>query len=241
MSQSRIGTGLALAGAMSLLAVGAALAQPPNPTGFWISFPTGSTELHTADHETISGVAAYMKRNPALVASIVGKTDTVGSAEFNEQLSKQRATAVFEDLVYKNGISATRVGLQWSGERLPNVPTADQQAELQNRVVVITVHSPVPGAMPVTQAELGMGQQIAMQVCVSCHVVVPDQAVKPVVQPAAPSFQAILAIPGMNAGFVTEHLLHTHYTIRTDKGMRNPELTEEQATAVADYVMSLKQ
>jgi outer membrane protein OmpA-like peptidoglycan-associated protein len=32
-----------------------------------------------------------MQKTPTLVATIVGKTDTVGSADFNERLSKRRA------------------------------------------------------------------------------------------------------------------------------------------------------
>ncbi len=129
----------ALVSAVSLLAAGPTLAQPPQPTAYWISFPTGSTQLHQADHETIKGVANYMKLHPDMMATIEGKTDTVGTSDYNEHLSEKRATAVFEALVYENEIPASRMHIHWTGERLPNVPTADQQAELQNRVVVITL------------------------------------------------------------------------------------------------------
>ncbi len=129
----------ALVSAVSLLAAGPTLAQPPQPTAYWISFPTGSTQLHQADHETIKGVANYMKLHPDMMATIEGKTDTVGTSDYNEHLSEKRATAVFEALVYENEIPASRTHIHWTGERLPNVPTADQQAELQNRVVVITL------------------------------------------------------------------------------------------------------
>lgn len=139
MSQSRLRATLAIVGAMSLLAIAPLQAQPPAPTDYWVSFPTGSTELHTADLETIRGVASMMKRDPALFATIVGKADTVGSSEFNERLSEKRAVAVFDALIYQNQVSAARAHIHWTGERLPNVPTADQQAELQNRVVMIQI------------------------------------------------------------------------------------------------------
>jgi len=78
-----------------------------------------------------------MERNPALVATVVGKADTVGSVEYNEKLSQRRAQAVFDALVYTYKMPATRVGLRWTGERELVVPTGENKAELQNRVVNI--------------------------------------------------------------------------------------------------------
>src|SRR5579864_2493649 len=94
-------------GAMGMIAARGALSaqaaqeEVPHATIYPVSFPTGSTELHKADHETIHGVAAMMERNPALNATVVGKADAVGSAEYNEHLSWRRAAAVFEALVFK--------------------------------------------------------------------------------------------------------------------------------------------
>lgn len=141
MSQSRVRTRIAMVGAMSLLAA-PVLAQAPgaSSTAYWVSFPSGSTVLHQADQETIRGVASMMKRDTALHASIVGKADKVGTKEFNEELSKKRTDAVYEALVRGNQIAADRVDVHWSGERLPNVPTQDEQAELQNRVVEVMLH-----------------------------------------------------------------------------------------------------
>ncbi len=113
---------------------------PPQPVSYWISFPTNSTVLHTSDQETILAVASKMRNDPALFASIVGKTDTVGTPDYNRQLSEKRAVAVFESLVYKHQVPENRVDMSFTGEQHPNVPTEDQQAELQNRVVMITLH-----------------------------------------------------------------------------------------------------
>jgi len=49
-----------------------------------------------------------MQSTPSFVASIVGKTDSVGSADFNEHLSQRRAEAVFEALVYANKVPENR-------------------------------------------------------------------------------------------------------------------------------------
>jgi outer membrane protein OmpA-like peptidoglycan-associated protein len=80
-----------------------------------------------------------MLNEPALTATIVGKADTVGSAELNEKLAEKRAITVFEALVYTNKVSENRVDMHFTGERIPVVSTEDQQAELQNRVVGIVL------------------------------------------------------------------------------------------------------
>jgi len=84
-------------------------------------------------------VAGMMQSTPAFVATIIGKTDSVGSAEFNKHLSQRRAEAVFEALVYTHKVPENRVRLHWTGEHLPYVSTADEQAASQNRMVAIIV------------------------------------------------------------------------------------------------------
>jgi OOP family OmpA-OmpF porin len=130
---------MGLIAARGVVSAQAAQEEVPHATIYPVSFPMGSIELHQADHETIHGVAAMMERNPALNATVVGKADTVGSADYNEHLSWRRAAAVFEALVYKYNVPATRVEMRWTGERLPVVPTGDETAELQNRVSNIIV------------------------------------------------------------------------------------------------------
>jgi OOP family OmpA-OmpF porin len=144
LSQSR---GLAAAvAAISLFAASAAIAQsamerlPPGSTTYPIHFPTGSYQLDPADQDTIRAVASKMQGDPALFATIVGKADTTGSADFNEHLSERRAVTVFEALVYANKAPEDRVDVRWTGEHVPVVSTADEQADSQNRVVGIVLH-----------------------------------------------------------------------------------------------------
>lgn len=117
-------------------------AQPPKPepVAYWVSFPIGSAVLHRADQETIHGVVAKMEADPGLYASIVGKADTLGTPDYNRDLSEKRAMAVLEAMVHRYGAPETRIDIRWTGERFQNVPTEDEQAELQNRVVLITLH-----------------------------------------------------------------------------------------------------
>src|SRR4029077_13475995 len=91
------------------------------------------------DQDHIREVAAVMQSAPTFIATIVGKTDSVGSADYNAHLSQRRAEAVFEALVYTNKAPENRVQLHWTGEHLPFISAADEQAESQNRMVAIIV------------------------------------------------------------------------------------------------------
>jgi OOP family OmpA-OmpF porin len=91
------------------------------------------------EQDHLRDVAEMMQKTPNLVATIIGKTDTVGSASFNERLAKRRADAVFETLVYDDKVPAHRLHVCWTGERLPFISTADEAAEADNRMVGIIV------------------------------------------------------------------------------------------------------
>ncbi|MGC2201691.1 MAG: OmpA family protein [Stellaceae bacterium] len=145
MSRGIVTKSLAAATVMGLFAAtNAATAQqtqnpPPACTTHFVYFSTDSHALTREDHDHIRDVAAMMQGTPTFVATIVGKADSVGSADFNKHLSQRRAEAVFEALVYTNKVSESRVQLHWTGERLPFVSTADEKAASQNRMVAIIV------------------------------------------------------------------------------------------------------
>ena len=142
MSGSMVKKTLAAAAIMSLFAAHISTAQQtqnPNCTTHFVYFTTGSHALTPEDQDHIRDVAALMQSTPVFVATIVGKTDSVGSADFNEHLSQRRAEAVFEALVYANKVPEDRVAMRWTGERLPFTSAADEAAESQNRMAVIIV------------------------------------------------------------------------------------------------------
>jgi len=132
---------------LSLFAVGsitvtrAQQAQlPPGSVIYPVHFATGAFVVAAEDADTVRAVASKLKNDSKLAATIVGKADTVGSAELNQHLSQKRVEAVFEALVYTNAVPENRVEMRFTGEHVPVVSTADEQAELQNRVVAIVVH-----------------------------------------------------------------------------------------------------
>ncbi len=143
MSRSGVTKGLAAA-AIGFFAAYAATAQeaknlPPGATAHFVYFPTGGYKLDVKDEDQIRDVAGMIQSHPDFVATILGKTDSVGSAGFNERLSQRRANAVFEALVYDHKVSENRIEMCWTGERLPFTSTADQTAEAQNRMAAIVV------------------------------------------------------------------------------------------------------
>jgi outer membrane protein OmpA-like peptidoglycan-associated protein len=132
------------AAAVSFFAAHAATAQevknlPADATAHFIYFPTGGYKLDAKDEDQIRDVAGMIQSHPDFVATILGKTDSVGSAGFNERLSQRRANAVFEALVYDHEVSENRIQMCWTGERLPFTSTADQTPEAQNRMAAIVV------------------------------------------------------------------------------------------------------
>jgi outer membrane protein OmpA-like peptidoglycan-associated protein len=143
MLGSNAARGLAAA-AVCLFAAYAVTAQevknlPPGATAHFIYFPTSGYALDAKDQDQIRDVAGLIESHPDFVATILGKTDSVGSPGFNERLSQRRANVVFEALVYDNKVAENRIQMCWTGERLPFTSTADQTAEAQNRMAAIIV------------------------------------------------------------------------------------------------------
>ena len=157
MSRDAVTKSLAAAALMGFCAAHAATAQQtqPNCTTNFVYFATGSHALTPEDLDHIRDVATMMQSTPSFVATIVGKTDSVGSADFNEHLSQRRAEAVFEALVYANKVPENRVQLRWTGERLPFISAADEEAKSHNRMAAIVVSDAASARCGETAVEAG--------------------------------------------------------------------------------------
>jgi outer membrane protein OmpA-like peptidoglycan-associated protein len=67
--------------------------------------------------------------------TVIGRTDTIGCADYNMHQSHRRADAVRDAIVYNGKITLDRVETRWTGETRQNVPTGDAVAAAQNRIV----------------------------------------------------------------------------------------------------------
>lgn len=113
----------------------------PGPSAVWyhVSFASNATTIDPAGRRVVADVAAYLAQHPASSATIIGRTDSVGSRNYNMHLSHRRADVVRDALVYKANVAAERVETRWTGEPRPAGMTADMAAA-SDRVVDIAIH-----------------------------------------------------------------------------------------------------
>lgn len=118
---------------------GAALAaQPQRPSSYFLYFEEGSNVLTADSQAEFAKVRAEIVARVAAEVVVIGHTDSVGSAQGNDELSKQRAGAIAALLV-EAGIPAEKLETVGRGERELLVPTADEVAEPKNRRVEINL------------------------------------------------------------------------------------------------------
>lgn len=115
---------------------------PPSPDATWyhIEFMTNSHTLGAQGQLTVADVTSMLGQNPNWIVTIIGKTDFVGSADYNMHLSHMRADSVRDALVYNSHVAADRVETRWTGETRQRLTTAANVPTDVNRVVDIAVH-----------------------------------------------------------------------------------------------------
>jgi outer membrane protein OmpA-like peptidoglycan-associated protein len=109
-----------------------------------LQFETGSATVKPGLRQSLLRVADVLRANPGSYVSIIGHTDNVGSAAFNQALSERRAYAVRNELVLA-GVppsSMFTIGRGFSEPRADNA-TADGRAA--NRRVELVITRPRPG------------------------------------------------------------------------------------------------
>ena len=114
--------------------------QGANATWYHIEFMTKSHALDAQGQLTVADVRNALQHDPNATATIIGKTDTVGSPDYNMHLSHMRADAVRDALVYQRNVAADRVETRWTGETRQRVASANNVPLEMNRVVDIAVH-----------------------------------------------------------------------------------------------------
>ncbi len=115
---------------------------PPGANAVWyhVRFDTNAVAIGPDGQSVVADMTTYLQGNPNAIATIIGRTDTVGSQDYNMHLSHQRADAVRDALVYRGNVAADRVETRWTGETRLKVATAVDTPEASNRVVDIAIH-----------------------------------------------------------------------------------------------------
>ena len=112
--------------------------RPPPPQRYTVFFEVGGTTLTPASQQIMTeALAAALARSGGDIV-VTGHTDTKGTGESNDQLSRRRAQEVVQ-LFVERRFPANRVEAVGRGERDLAVPTADEVDEPRNRRVTIEV------------------------------------------------------------------------------------------------------
>lgn len=118
---------------------GAAMnARPEEPKLFVLQFESGAATLTEDSRALVKDIMHTIKERASLDVSVVGHTDTAGSAELNNQLARQRAEVVAK-LLRETGADSRIFEITSHGKSMPIVPTGDNVPEPKNRRVEVTV------------------------------------------------------------------------------------------------------
>ena len=103
-----------------------------------ITFATDSDVFQTGFNKILDSVATVLKKYNKTLINVVGHTDSVGSDEYNMQLSAKRALAVSNYLALR-GIAENRMAVRAMGEKAPIASNDTEVGRAQNRRVEITI------------------------------------------------------------------------------------------------------
>ena len=119
-----------------------ALGQTPTNQIAWyhVSFDTGSRAIAQGQRQSIHDAATSLQGTTALTATVIGRTDGVGSDASNMRLSEQRADAVRDALIKYGHVDASRIETRWTGDRQQGQQLAGGTPDGGARMVDIAVH-----------------------------------------------------------------------------------------------------
>jgi outer membrane protein OmpA-like peptidoglycan-associated protein len=111
-----------------------------------IHFATGSAAILAESFGLLKDVASVMREVPQAVrvVRIEGHTDSQGERDKNMRLSRERVKSVFEHMIKKERIAASRLRFNWFGPDRPVADNATDGGRAKNRRVEFHVVEPEP-------------------------------------------------------------------------------------------------
>lgn len=103
-----------------------------------ITFSTGSATVAPSFLPPLREIARSLKAHQNSTIRVVGHTDNVGSASYNDQLSRDRALAVARILI-RDGVAANRITYSGRGFQEPITSNASAAGRAQNRRVEVVI------------------------------------------------------------------------------------------------------
>lgn len=105
-----------------------------------VLFATGSAEIQGGTNENLQKLVNFLNQYPDRKVQIEGHTDNVGSASFNQNLSRQRAESVRRFLV-ERGIDSSRLSVSGYGFERPVASNETATGRQQNRRVEVVIEN----------------------------------------------------------------------------------------------------
>ncbi len=105
---------------------------------FDLKFDFGKATIRNESKKQLDEIVDMLEQFPDMTIQINGHTDNVGSAEYNQKLSEQRAKAVYDYFV-KSGIEARRMNYKGQGFDLPIDTNDTEEGRSRNRRVEIEI------------------------------------------------------------------------------------------------------
>lgn len=106
-----------------------------------ILFDFNGTTLKPGGHKQINRLAEVLKKATNRNVTVEGHTDSVGSDEYNRNLSQQRADVVRQALI-EQGVDKARISSKGLGEGYPVATNATDAGRQRNRRVEIIIENP---------------------------------------------------------------------------------------------------
>ncbi|MBA3975714.1 MAG: flagellar motor protein MotB [Candidatus Solibacter sp.] len=119
-----------------------------------VLFDTAKFALRPLAREKLAKVAGIVSAHPGLRLDVEGHTDSVGSDEYNQQLSENRGQAVVQYLT-QQGMPAASVSSKGLGESQPVASNDNVKGRQENRRVELVISGEIIGA--------GIGRPVAQR------------------------------------------------------------------------------
>jgi outer membrane protein OmpA-like peptidoglycan-associated protein len=103
-----------------------------------VLFDTGSSTLKAGAREKLAKISGILLAHPGLTLQIEGHTDSVGSDEFNQQLSERRSDSV-RDYLAEEGVPASSMTAKGFGKTQPVAGNDTAEGRQRNRRVELVV------------------------------------------------------------------------------------------------------
>ena len=122
---------------------GSAIARALNENGrvnlYGFQFDTGEAVLKSSSAPTLKELGLILRDNPGLKLDIIGHTDDVGGAGFNQRLSEARARSVAAALAAQQHVDPDRLNAIGKGMSEALAPNTSEAGRAKNRRVEVLV------------------------------------------------------------------------------------------------------